>query len=263
MVLTYCMNLLNYYKIKLMYNFSKYKYMDPIIYFMLFLLLILYINMHSNCLEKFTDNNTPTAIDTEPEKSAEVVAEVINNPISGWNNDDSDIYKNKYWLIKNQGFSDIYNYEDVGGDIIYNVANGFSRRNISNHLIQLNDGRYNYIVPPNNPKVTSNNPPPIELFFNNSTFKLLGIASNVYFNQYYYIFENEYFNNTLTAPFIENDLTYIKNNKLFEYTLAKIENEELTVVHYIGPRTKINIDDVIYFSQATFQLGPLLISKIN
>jgi hypothetical protein len=232
--------------------------MKPIVYIVLFVLLILYINMHSDGLEKFADNNTPITDKNKPN------VDPVNNPIAGWDNDDFDIYKNKYWLIKKQGFSDIYNYEDIGGEIIYNIANGINRRNLSNNLVQLNDARYNYVVPPNYPptKPESENPP-IELFFNNSTFKLLGIASNVYFNQYYYIFENDFANPQSSPPPIESDLTYIKNNKLYEYTLAKIENDELTVVHYIGPRAKINIDDVIYFSQATFQLGPLLISKIN
>jgi hypothetical protein len=230
--------------------------MKLIIYIILFTVLIIYINKQVDCLEnkidleKFTKNTTEV-INIEPNEP-DIILE--------WDANESDIYKNKLWLIKNQGFSDIYNYEDAGGEIIYNLANGFNTDKKSVITPIVKSEKITSII--DEKLFTNSDQIPNNFLFNNINFKLLGIASNQYFNQYYYIFENEIIPQ-LKSPLIREELLYIKNNKNYHYILLKMHNHKLTVIHYIGPRIKINTGDVIYLSQGSFQLGPLSINKIN
>ena len=55
----------------------------------------------------------------------------------------------------------------------------------------------------------------------------------------------------------------MKNNRIFEYLLVKIHRGEPKVIHWVGPRNKVNLRDVVYFSLGSFQLGPLVINSIN
>ena len=111
---------------------------------------------------------------------------------------------------------------------------------------------------------------------NNMEYTLLGTASNEYYNQYFLIYENivqvqpsqpktsdDKFNNYINE---RNDMN--QHPRLYRYFLGKVnrnrQNTEQTieVIHNIGPRSKIELNDVINLSLGTFQLGPLVVKKI-
>lgn len=226
------------------------------VYIILFVLLAIYVSRHSCYLEKFTTNNydSPNLYDPlETEKVQPILIDSNPNAVPGWDAHGSNLYQDKLWLIKNQGFSDIYNYEDNGGEIIFNVANGFD--------VIVQPKQMDKSVAPIEEIQVKSNEIPKEFNYKGSVYSLLGMGSNPYFNQYYLVYEHEV-KSKLTNTLIEEELEYIKNNRIFEYTLVKIKNDKPVIVHEIGPRIKINLGDVVYFSLATFQLGPLSISKI-
>jgi len=220
------------------------------IYILFFVLLIIYITRQPKQFEKFTEDDTPNLyniLQTDKVKPIQINGD--SNEIPGFNPDDSNIYSDKNWLVKNKGFSDIYNYEDTGGEVIYNVATNFKgkpTKELSNILIE--------------DKITQET---IQntINYKDNNYNLLGTATNDYYNQYFYIFENLVKQN-ITNLLLEEDLQYMKTNNIFQYLLVKMENNKSKIIHWIGPRNKININDVVYLSLGTFQLGPLVINKI-
>lgn len=224
------------------------------IYILFFVLLIIYITNQSNQLEKFSDDDTPNLYNVlQTDKVKPIQINANSNEISGFNIDDSSIYSDKYWSVKNKGFSDIYNYEDIGGEIIYNIATslkGKPTKELSNVLIE--DKIYNKITE----ETISNT-----ISYKDTNYNLLGTAINDYYNQYFYIFENVVKQN-ITNLLVEEELRYMKTNNIFQYLLVKMENNKSKIIHWIGPRNKINLNDVVYLSFGTFQLGPLVINKI-
>jgi hypothetical protein len=229
--------------------------MNIYIYICLLILLIIYI--YKNQKENFTQDdlnnnnydgtNQYDVLDTN--KVRPVLTENTVNTISGFDSNDHG-NSDKHWFVKNQGFSDIYNYEDVGGAIIYGVANDL---NVVIYKPQDNNDN-------NNITKNENNIIPQTMSYNNSTFKLLGIATNSYYNQYYYIFE-KLATQQVDEPLLEEELKYMKQ-QVYEYLLVKMHNNSTVVEHWVAPRNKVNIGDVIYFSMGTFQLGPLSIDKL-
>lgn len=100
---------------------------------------------------------------------------------------------------------------------------------------------------------------PNNLVFDNKNYNFMGLAYNEYYNQYYLLYENVIKSSTLELP--SDNLDYI-NYKVSEYILAKMNDDQLTISHIIGPRNKINYNDIVYFSFGNFQLGPLYIKKV-
>jgi hypothetical protein len=93
---------------------------------------------------------------------------------------------------------------------------------------------------------------PLTITDSNKNFDYMGIAYNKYYTQYYIIYER----------YVENKND--KSGKLFEYRLVKLDkNKKPEVVHQFGPRSKVNLEDVVYFSYGTFQLGPLLVTNFG
>ena len=244
------------------------------IYIILLILLVVYIKCHSNYVgEKFNepinenfDAPNPYKI-LNTEKVKPILIDNNSNMINGFDtNDSSNLYKSKYWVIKDKGFSDIYNYEDLGGLQIFNSVNKIDNMyKLVESEIKKND----------KPKVKSdiktekdkfkldkikNVKIPIELKYNNNSYNYIGTASNEYYNQYYYLYEYET-KTKISKVELKEELIYLSNNKVFEYLLVKSHKNKQIVSHYIGPRSKININDVVYFALGTFQLGPLVIKK--
>ena len=87
----------------------------------------------------------------------------------------------------------------------------------------------------------------IPLKFNDYTFT--GLLNNYFYKQYYILYEKEYKE--------EPDMKNFKD-KLYNYILAKKENNDLKIIHNIPPRTRVRPGDSIYFSYGNYQLGPLI-----
>ena len=208
--------------------------MKKYIYIILIILLIIYINgcELSNYNEKFTNNDfdkhhydSPNMYDVlNTQKVKPIQIDSDSNHISGIDSN------NNYWIIKDK-FSDIYNYEDSGGEIINNFVNDI-KTNTANNIVK----------------------------YKKSDYKLLGTATNIYYNLYFYIYEN-LVKQTINEPLLEEQYKYMKN-KNYQYILVKKYNNEPKIIHWISPRNKINLNDVVYLSMGSFQLGPLLIKLI-
>jgi hypothetical protein len=222
--------------------------MKLFIYILIIVFIIVLIKCHSNNFENFSQNISFSEYDaSDPydvlnvQETKPILIDSTSNSLPGF-----DSHPN-LWTIKNQGISDIFNYEDKGGEIIYNIANGFDDIQIKKPDVII-------------PKEKSTSPLPNTLTYNTNNYTLLGTASNPYFNQYYYIYENEI--EQKKDLLLEEELEYIKNYKIYQYVLTKIENNIPIVKLYVGPRNKININDVVNLSLASFQLGPLEIKNI-
>jgi len=227
--------------------------MKKYIYIVLFAMLLLYINSHSKCLnEKFTNTKINNITAQSPynvlktNKIKPILIEGNSELVPGYDTNSNDIYSEKYWVIKSKGFSDIYNYEDEN----------------KIHFLKSNpeEQTTKKVVQETKIKQEKLSGPPKTYQYDNNEYNLVATASNDYYSQHYYLYE------LLTTQNIkldyEENLTYIKNNQIYEYLLVKIHKNKLEVSHYIGPRNKININDIVYFSLGNFQLGPLKIKKL-
>jgi hypothetical protein len=136
---------------------------------------------------------------------------------------------------------------------------------------------------------------PNEIIDDNKNFDLLGIAYNVYYNMYYLIYHHQLediidikginkkdftddmnkeieitndFNSIYEDIYVKpplipvNETKYLINH-LHEYRLVKMEDKVPKIMHKVGPRKKINLNDIVYFSYGAFELGPLVIKKIT
>jgi hypothetical protein len=173
-----------------------------------------------------------TPIKTEPVKSE---LKIIGNPYDDFNRGDN------IWEVKETGFSDIFNYSDKGGDEINKITDIFTNKDIVDYII--------------GSKLEKN------IDYNDNIYSLLGLAENKSYRQYYFIYESKV-NSSRTNTLINEELKY-NNYQIYEYILVKYDANTPQVVHYIGPRNKINIDDIVYLSLGSFELGPLIIKPIN
>lgn len=230
--------------------------MKKYIYIVLFAMLLLYINSHSKCLnEKFTDTKKITNI-TAPSpynvlktnQVKPILIEGNSELVPGYDYNSNDIYSEKYWIIKSKGFSDIYNYEDENKLHLFLKKNSEEKTN--KKVVQEKK---------KNKQEKISGPPKIHKYENND-YNLIATASNDYYNQHYYLYE--FLTKQNVKLDYEENLKYITNNQVYEYLLVKIRKNKLEVSHYIGPRNKININDIVYFSLGNFQLGPLKIKKL-
>jgi hypothetical protein len=165
-----------------------------------------------------------------------------------------DINYNNAWIVKSKGFSDIYNYEDTGGLENYyrtHLYNNSANSNISNFI--------------NGTKIFNSEEIskvfPTDIIHNNIKYSLLGIASNPYYSQYYLIFEYEVPSNPKNI-YLKDELKY-SNFKTYQYILVQTQNDQLKVIHAFTQRNKININDIVYLSLGSFELGPLSITEIK
>jgi hypothetical protein len=237
--------------------------MKKYIYIVLFAILLLYINSHSKCLnEKFTDTKKFTNI-TAPSpynvlktnKVKPILIEGNSELVPGYDINSNDIYSEKYWIIKSKGFSDIYNYEDESKLHLF-LNNSEDQTN--KKVVQETNKKV--VQETNKNKQEKISGPPKTHKYENNDYNLIATASNDYYNQYYYLYE--YLTKQNVKLDYEENLKYITNNQVYEYLLVKIRKNKLEVSHYIGPRNKININDIVYFSLGNFQLGPLKIKKL-
>ncbi len=234
------------------------------IYIALFVILIVYVKSHSNYIqEKFTDKKSINNIDApnpykvlKTDEVKPILIEGNSELVPGYDSNSTNIYSEKYWKIKTQGFSDIYNYEDKGGlDVFLKANNMEAKLNVEFAPVKKEEKQAK-IVDKTNKKIVPN------LFeYKSNKYNLIGNAVNEYYNQYYYLYEFLTKQNITDLDF-EEEMKYMENNRIFEYLLVKVRKNKPEVAHYVGPRNKININDVVYFSLGNFQLGPLVIKKL-
>ena len=165
----------------------------------------------------------------------------------------SDTFDDNYWVVKPDGYSDIYNNEDSGGQMINFMADIDRTTNITFKALPLTEQK-------NVPKPLETQGVPLELVENNEVYNLVGLAINEYYNQYYLLYESKPAPNSNVI--LGENLSYL-NYHINSYLLAKMHDTKPEVLHNIGPRAKINLGDVVYLSSGTFQLGPLIIKSIK
>jgi hypothetical protein len=176
------------------------------------------------------------------------------------------------------GEKDLFNFDNVQSP--YDIINTNTIKSIlqtvnSNTFMMYEDDNYqdNYfeLGVNNNENVSSNETQqhkkrqvlntPSELKKDNKIFHLLGVAFNEYYNQYYLVYENIIKTNA-DNNYVEDNLNNMRT-QVAEYILAKIKDKDsIEIVHEIGPRNKINNNDVVYFAYGNFQLGPLMLRFI-
>jgi hypothetical protein len=209
------------------------------IYIGLFILLIVYINTHNNLLcNKETFVST---VNSEIKTTQTNQIDTNSSSVHGFDSNANNIYEAKYWTIKPNGFSDIYNYEDTGSLKVYNKVN----------YLNSNDNK-----PKSDVVVAENSNKSIK--YEGNDFKFIGAAINKYYKQYYWLYEGD-IKPTMSNMTIEEDMESMKNNQVFTYILVKVHNDQPVVVHWVGPRNKINVGEDVYFALGSFQLGPLTI----
>lgn len=235
--------------------------MKLVIYIILFFLLALYICRYSKYIgENFTETNyaepdlgTLENINTNIKKS--IYIEGNSDLVPGFDKNNIDLYSNKPWDIKNSGFSDIFNYTDNGGFEVYQRATLLDEDNPN--FIQ------DFILGSKVNKETVDPKQPVKFpdtfEYKNEVYKRLGRASNPYYNQYYIIYE---FNvpSSKTNTLLSEETKYL-NSQLYKYLLIQMDKDTPRVIHATGPRNRVNINDVIYFSLGNFQLGPIKIEN--
>ncbi len=192
----------------------------------------------------------------------------------------NDNYDNNNWVINESGFTDIFNYADKGSDAVnglhtYEESKKRSvqtKQVIKNNddvvpldkLIKKVDGNTTKVDTKQiieSKKLTDNTPKVSEtMLINDTNYNLLGIASNEYYNQYYIVYEAE---SQEENDIIENErLTYL-NYKIYTYILVQFDKGIPNVKYFFGPRTKINVNDVVTLCQGPIQLGPLRIIEFK
>lgn len=136
------------------------------------------------------------------------------------------IYNLQYWTVKDTGYSDIFNYEDIIEEV---------------------------------PKVSvssSDSIFPNEL----NGFTKVALALNPYYNQDFVLYEKLYRTKTKIVTINENP--DFLNGQIYEYLLVKSVDGKPMVIHQTPPREKVVPGNVIYFAYGNFQLGPLTIKNL-
>lgn len=250
--------------------------MKLIIYLILFILLLHYLDnkeqfTSTKTYKDFNDMNEVNQYEVLKSDKIKSILEYKDlNNIQPNDMDGIDMYKDKLWVIKNKGFSDIYNYEsvvtkEVGAKVAPVEAAPAAATATPVAAIAAT------VVTTAAPKmVLLDKIKSLEV--KDKKYKLIGTASNDYYNQYFLLYEREVpavnVNKEFTPDdkfsnyFREKDNMDELNTKLYEYVLGKVKKDTPEVIHMIGPRNKINIKDVINLSLGTFQLGPLVIKPI-
>ena len=185
--------------------------MHLLIYVILFIILLIYI-----------DNNKIEKLDNTQEIkrfSDNSILTNNNNDVIGQDLNQDNIYNNKFWNI-NSNLSSIFEEENKVDENKENKDN----KQVEDKILE-------------------------DINVNDNNYKLLGRATNVYYNQNYYIYENKIKEDNRMGP-----------NNLYQYLLTNNVNE---IMYKFSPRTKLNVNDTTYLSQGVLQLGPFRISAFN
>ena len=234
-------------------------YMKLIIYLILFILLLYYLDnkekfASTSIYKEFNDVNEVTQYDVLNSDKIKSILEYKDlNNVQPNDMNGIDMYKDKYWIMNDKGFSDIYNYESA----------------------VTKEPSIAAAAPKETPKETPKESlmDKIKEFeVNGKKYNLIGTASNEYYHQHFLVYEREVPADNVNKEFTPDDKfsNYFRekdnmdeiNTKLYEYVLGKVNKDQPEVIYNIGPRSKISSNDVVYFSLGTFQLGPLVVKPI-
>ena len=163
---------------------------------------------------------------------------IVNNKHCGNTNNLSEINNNNILMA--------YNYNNINPDNTNDVAE------IYNIINQKYDKDSKEIID----NVSSSKPLHYSLNITHEDIKynLLGYAVNKYYKQHYLIYESYIIQDN--DYYLKDNLDYL-NQQLYKYVLVKTENNQLKIIHVFGPRSKINIGDIVNLSYGVYQLGPL------
>jgi len=260
--------------------------MKLLVYLLLFIVLI-YINNDSIKFYK-EDFELPNALFTD-KPTYEVVntydAIDDNNikPLPDLNKNDfivpyNDMPQNNIlstnWNIQNSDYSDIFNGQDSGGNEISNILElpkpkvliDKTMMKISNNLLEQQKEQIidrtiaTVISAETETNGQKDNRYPLEIKHNNLKYNLLGYVYNTSYKQYYLLYETQ--NKQINPNLVLREKLDNLDNQIFTYALVKMEKSNPIIKYVFGPRTKININDVVYLSQGTLQLGPLVVDSL-
>ena len=259
--------------------------MKIFIYIILFVVLLIYINNHSNKLTKeefsdgfFNDINTYQA--TNP---YDIINRDVLKPypvgdstdfVVAYNENSSSTNK---WVLSNSDYSDIFNGQDVGGKEIINLldlpkAKVFldkamektSKKEVSKAnekpVAEAHKQQIMGEIMPEIKPIQDSSLYPIEIKNDGLKYNLLGYVYNTAYRQYYLIYEAVY--KQLNTNLVYREKLDSMDVQAFNYALVKIEKSIPVIKYIFGPRNKININDVVYLSQGSLQLGPLIVDNI-
>ena len=198
--------------------------MHLLIYVILFVLLLVYI-----------DNNKIEKLDNTQEIkrfSDNSILTNNNNDVIGQDLNQDNIYNNKFWNI-NSDLSSIFEEESKDN----------KEESKDNKEESKNNKQEEKIINKEEKIILEN------INVNDHHYKILGRATNVYYNQNYYIYENKLKEDPRMGP-----------NNLYQYLLTNNVNE---IMYKFSPRTKLNVNDTTYLSQGVLQVGPFRISAFN
>ena len=261
--------------------------MKLLIYVILFVVLLIYINNHS---KKLTKEEFSSGLFGEPSKYQatnpyDLVDAEVPKPfqigdsedfVVPYNENPAHITGQQNWILKNSDYSDIFNGQDMGGDQIYKMLDAPKPKIFLDKAME----KTNRDIPIANEKpvglahkkkimsevmpemksVLDSGTYPVEIKTQGLKYQLLGYVYNTAYRQYYLIYEavNKQINTNLVLREKLDNLDV----QVFNYALVKMEKSKPVIKYIFGPRNKINIGDVVYLSQGPLQLGPLVVDNI-
>jgi len=249
--------------------------MKLLIYIIL-LIIVYYLNMTQQCSslkEKFTSNLENTYEGTNP-------YDLVNKNISHYftthkASENIIAYNNTNlnWVLSNSDYSDIYNGYDNGGEEIFSTLDWPKPKTLLNKtMLNLKSKTSNTPINeihkqtmitdelPEVQKVLLNKKYPTQIKKNNLDFNLLGFVYNISYRQYYLLYET--INRQINTNIIFREKLDNLDAQVFTYLLVQMENTKPVIKFIFGPRSKIDINDTVYFSQGPLQLGPLSVASL-
>jgi hypothetical protein len=208
--------------------------MHLLIYIILFIILLIYID--KNKIKKLEKLNNTEQIKKFSDNS---ILTNNNNNIIGQDLDQDNIYNNKFWNI-NSNLSNMFEQEE---------NNNKEENNKEENNKEENNKEENNKEENNKEENKKNNKVLKNINIDSNNYQLLGKATNTYYNQKYFIYENKIKEDPRMGP-----------NNLYQYVLINDENQ---IMYKFSPRTKLNINDNTYLSQGVLQVGPFRISAYN
>ncbi len=284
--------------------------MKLLIYIILFIVLLVYINNHSKKLtkEEFTNGLFDDINRYQAVNPYDLIDKNILEPtpigdshdfVVAYNENPTNTRELNNWILANSDYSDIYNGSDLGGEQINNtmglprskkfldkamekittkkssksseeIENSVNSRPVSERTLHrpVNERpiaevhKQNTLreIIPEAKAFGEKSLYPLEIKNSGLKYHLLGYVYNTAYRQYYLIYEA--LNKQLNPNLVLREKLDNMDTQTFTYALVKIEKAKPVIKYIFGPRTKININDVVYLSQGPLQIGPLVVDNI-
>ncbi len=284
--------------------------MKLLIYIILFIVLLVYINNHSKKLtkEEFTNGLFDDINRYQAVNPYDLIDKNILEPtpigdshdfVVAYNENPTNTRELNNWILANSDYSDMYNGSDLGGEQINNtmglprskkfldkamekittkkssksseeIENSVNSRPVSERTLHrpVNERpiaevhKQNTLreIIPEAKAFGEKSLYPLEIKNSGLKYHLLGYVYNTAYRQYYLIYEA--LNKQLNPNLVLREKLDNMDTQTFTYALVKIEKAKPVIKYIFGPRTKININDVVYLSQGPLQIGPLVVDNI-